>query len=99
MSRAGRRGGRFVTIAALGLALYAVALLANPLLHHDLDCHLKAPGHCSACIANPLGSRAEVGGAPGKPTVLSARHLDSATLPQIEAPYVPFSAGRAPPAL
>jgi len=46
-----------------GLAfLYAVVLAASPALHHDLDCHLKSPTHCTACLANaPAPGAAQVG--------------------------------------
>lgn len=41
------------------IALYVLVLLVSPVLHHDFDCHQKAPGHCVSCIANPLAPRSE----------------------------------------
>lgn len=52
-----RRG----TWVLLGLGLYALALVGNPLLHHDLACHLKSPTHCTACTSSPTASRIEDG--------------------------------------
>ena len=63
------RGGRRIGVA-LGVGLYALVLVVSPLLHHDLDCHLKSPSHCSACTANPLASSIEGG-----------VHLDALRLP------------------
>src|SRR2546427_12189570 len=45
------------------LAVYALLLAVNPILHDDLACHLKSPTHCSACTASPSASRVEVVGA------------------------------------
>jgi hypothetical protein len=54
-----RRGRRARTLIALTLAVYGALLLVNPLLHHDLACHVKSASHCDACVANPMASRAE----------------------------------------
>ena len=43
-------------ITALVLALFAVFLITAQLEHHDLECHLKTPQHCSGCNSSPLGS-------------------------------------------
>ncbi len=43
----------------LWIALYVLVLLVSPVLHHDFECHQKAPGHCVSCIANPLAPRSE----------------------------------------
>ena len=67
VSRAGRRRGVLV------VGLYAFVLAVTPLLHHDLDCHLKSRSHCNACTANPLAPGAEPG--PG---------ADAVPLPEIE---------------
>jgi hypothetical protein len=64
MSRV-RHRGRFPGTLVVSLGLYAVVLLASPTLHHDFACHLKSPGHCPACIANPPTSGAESTGALG----------------------------------
>jgi len=31
------------------VALYAAFLLIAPFEHHDFLCHLRTPGHCTAC--------------------------------------------------
>jgi hypothetical protein len=82
----------------LVLALYALVLLASPLLHHDLDCHLKTPAHCSACTANPLAPRIETG-----VRLVAAALPDAGAVEPIgtAAPSRPFQSphpGRAPPA-
>ena len=41
--------------AWLGLALYAIFLLAAPLAHHDFACHQTTPAHCPACVAADSG--------------------------------------------
>ena len=51
-----RRSRRFL---ALFVFLYALVLLASPLLHHDFDCHLRSAQHCVACLAQPQGSEAQ----------------------------------------
>jgi hypothetical protein len=51
--------GRRRVLGALALALYALLLTVSPVLHHDLACHVKSPGHCDACVANAPASRAE----------------------------------------
>ena len=33
----------------LGLALYATVLVLAPFQHHDIECHIKNPQHCTAC--------------------------------------------------
>ncbi len=38
------------------VALYILALLVLPALHHDIDCHFKSPSHCPACLASPMAA-------------------------------------------
>ena len=40
----------------LGVALYAVFVMTAPFEHHDFDCHLKTPQHCTSCTSSQLGS-------------------------------------------
>jgi hypothetical protein len=56
----------------VGLGFYLLFLAVSPLLHHDLECHVKTPSHCGACMASPPGLSA----APGAP--LDATHLQDA---------------------
>jgi len=80
------------------IVVYAAVLCASPVLHHDIDCHLKSPTHCPACLANPAASRAE-----------SSRDLVTVSFPLAGAierfrascpapPVRVVNAGRAPPA-
>jgi len=57
-----------------GLLAYVVVLCASPILHHDLDCHLKSPAHCPGCVASPAALRGE-----------SAADLRETHLPPAEA--------------
>jgi hypothetical protein len=34
------------------VALYAAFLLIAPFEHHDLLCHFRTPGHCTACTSS-----------------------------------------------
>jgi hypothetical protein len=40
----------------LGVALYAVFLITVPFQHHDLECELKTPMHCTACTSSAVAS-------------------------------------------
>lgn len=65
---------RWPRAALWGLLVYVVVLCASPILHHDLDCHLKSPAHCPGCIASPAALRGE-----------SATDLRETLLPPAEA--------------
>ena len=85
-------------MAILGtLAVYALLLAANPVLHEDLACHLKSPTHCSACTASPSASRVEAAG-PSLPAPAEAGQVETVQrAAETVAPLV-VAAGRAPPA-
>jgi hypothetical protein len=82
----------------LGVGFYLLFLAVSPLLHHDLECHLKTPSHCGACMASPPG----LGAAPGAP--LDATHLLDAGRVKVERAVAPEptiavdAPGRSPPA-
>jgi hypothetical protein len=82
----------------LGLGFYLFFLAESPLLHHDLECHVKTPSHCGACVASPLGLSAALG------VPLDATHLHDAgsvKAVQTTAPEPTFAVdapGRSPPA-
>ena len=82
----------------LGMSLYVLFLAVSPLLHHDLECHVKTPNHCGACLASPLGMVAALG------TQLDATHLNDAggvktVLPRgFEPTFAVVAPGRSPPA-
>lgn len=79
------------------LAVYALLLAVNPVLHDDLACHLKSPTHCSACTASPSASRVEAMGA-SLPAPVSLGSVEP--LPRSSETHTPLvvRAGRAPPA-
>ncbi len=85
-------------LGALALALYALLVTVSPVLHHDLACHVKSPGHCDACVANSPASRAEprtgldapVWRAAGEPPAVERAREHRAPLTQ--------TSGRSPPA-
>jgi len=90
---AGRRRGAIVWM----LAVYALLLAVNPVLHDDIACHLKSPTHCSACTASPSASRVEAVG-PSLPAPASIGKVEPpARSSETDAPLV-VRAGRAPPA-
>ena len=93
------RRSRLTAWLPLVLACYTGVLLLSAAQHHDLACHVKSPGHCDACTANPPASSTEVrssvadGGLPEAGGVTAIRH---------EAPDLALSTdagGRSPPSL
>jgi hypothetical protein len=82
---------------ALVLGLYAAAALGTPLLHHDLACHLKTPTHCDACMANPLGSRAESSVEPAPPRFLAAGRVPARSAAARETAPRRATRDRSPP--
>jgi hypothetical protein len=94
----GSGGRRRHTGRVLGLlAVYALLLAVNPILHDDLACHLKSPTHCSACTASPSASRVEVVGATLPLPVEAGRVEMSEHAALTLAPLLAI-AGRSPPA-
>ena len=81
-----------------GLLVYVLVLMASPALHHDLDCHLKTPGHCPACIANPVAFGAESAGSLGATTFLLAELIERPGATDPEPPSLARLSGRSPPA-
>jgi hypothetical protein len=88
-----RRKARMVWL----LALYALLVAVNPVLHDDLACHLKSPTHCSACAASPSAVRLESAApllpAPAAMGVVEVAERDVKTVFPIL-----IVAGRSPPA-
>lgn len=54
-----RRRFRSGRVLVAYLVVYAVVLVLNPAVHHEIDCHLKSPTHCPSCLTHPAASRAE----------------------------------------
>jgi hypothetical protein len=82
----------------LGVGCYLLALAVAPLLHHDLECHVKSPTHCTACMASPPG----LCSAPGAPLDGTPLHdAGSVEAARAKAPAPTFAVdapGRSPPA-
>jgi hypothetical protein len=92
------REGRGRLLVFAGLLLYAALSAASPGLHHDFDCHLKTPGHCGACIANPAAFGAESGGSLGTTTFPVAEMVERAGAIDPTAPNLTLRSERSPPA-
>ncbi len=81
----------------MALSVHVAILVVSPALHHDLECQVKSPAHCQACIANPVAPRAE----PGFTLVVDlAPAGEVVTTPEMRPSRPTFStaAGRSPPA-
>jgi hypothetical protein len=96
MTRTG--GGRLSRrLALVGMAIYALFLVASPFEHHDLQCELKTPQHCTSCTSTQLGSDTQVVLAPGAAQLADVGRatafvvLDQGTLLAVR------STGRSPP--
>src|SRR5580765_2894963 len=84
-------------LALLGMAIYAVFLVASPFEHHDLSCELTTPQHCTSCTSTQLGSDTQIVLAPGAAQLADVGRanvfvvLDEGTLLAVR------STGRSPP--
>src|SRR3954451_1495202 len=95
-----RSGNRRLSrrLALVGMAIYAIFLVASPFEHHDLSCELKTPQHCTSCTSTQLGSDTHIVLAPGAAQLADAGVassfivLDEGTLLAVR------STGRSPPA-
>jgi hypothetical protein len=82
----------------LGLVLYAVVLVLAPFTHHDLECHLKNPQHCTACSSVQAGTDAStITGVPAAPLVDLGRAVFSYRPAKTVVLVADFN-GRSPPA-
>lgn len=78
--------------------IYAILLVANPFLHHDLDCHLKSPTHCTACSSSPFAGRTEGEVCLATWTLPEAGRIEWRACPAVDAGTVLETTGRSPPA-
>jgi hypothetical protein len=80
------------------MAIYAFFLVASPFEHHDLQCELKTPQHCTSCTSTQLGSDPQILLNPGvwhladAGRAVAVLHLAGDTLLTVR------STGRSPPA-
>ena len=94
-----RRSGRLSRrLALVGMAIYAVFLIASPFEHHDLSCELKTPQHCTSCTSTQLGSDTQVLLAPGAAQLADAGVASSFVVLDEGTLLVVRSTGRSPPA-
>ena len=96
MIQKGRRriSGR---LALVGMAIYALFLVASPFEHHDLSCELKTPQHCTSCTSTQLGSDTQVALAPGAAPLADAGCAASFVVLDEGTLLVVRSTGRSPP--
>ncbi len=95
----GRRDGRLSRrLALVGIAIFAVFLVATPFEHHDLSCELKTPQHCTSCTSTQLGSDTQVVLAPGAAQLADAGRAASFVLLDEGTLLAVRSTGRSPPA-
>jgi hypothetical protein len=75
-----------------------LALAAAPSLHHDLECHVKSPTHCNACMASPPGLRSAVGTPLDAIRLHDAGTVEAAPATALVPAFAVDSPGRSPPA-
>ena len=84
-------------LALVGIAIYAVFLVASPFEHHDLLCELRTPQHCTSCTSAQLGSDTQVALAPGVAQLADAGRAASFIVLDEGTRLVVRSTGRSPP--
>lgn len=95
----GKASGRLSRrLALVGMAIYAVFLVASPFEHHDLSCELKTPQHCTSCTSTQLGSDTQVALSPGAAQLADAGVARAFVLLDQGTLLIVRTAGRSPPA-
>ena len=85
-------------LALVGTVLYALFVIASPFEHHDLQCELKTPQHCTSCTSTQLGSDAQVALTPGAAQLDDAGRATAFIILDEGTQLVVRSPGRSPPA-
>ena len=85
-------------LACVGMAIYAVFLIASPFEHHDLACELKTPQHCTSCTSTQLGSDPQTLLDPGAWHLADAGRALAVHDASEDTLLVVRSPGRSPPA-
>jgi hypothetical protein len=85
--------------AVVAAALYAVFLLTTAFTHHDLDCELKNPQHCTACTSSVLGADVDASATPGTNQLIDAGSAHSVLVVPTDLLLAVRSTGRSPPPL
>lgn len=91
-------GPRARTSLWLGVVIYFLALALNPVLHHDLECHVRAPSHCGACLASPPGLAAAMSAPLDATSLLYAGRVEDEWATAPEPRFAVAAPGRSPPA-
>lgn len=79
------------------LLAYAILVVVTPLLHHDLECHWRTPGHCVACIATPAAVGAADLTTHASPALTDAGGVEHRTPQTPDSPLPADNHGRSPP--
>jgi|SRR3954447_7974231 len=95
-----RRGSSRLSprLALAGVAVYALFLIASPFEHHDLQCELKTPQHCTSCTSTQLGSNPQTLLNPGVWHLADAGRAVATHLLGEDTLLAVGSTGRSPPA-
>jgi hypothetical protein len=88
---------RHPELVLLALALFALVEGVSPLLHHDLDCHLKTPTHCGACTQGPGASRLEASVSLERPLLAELGRIELGPITMSAPGATQERTGRAPP--
>src|ERR1700712_5493644 len=84
-------------LALVGMAIYAIFLIASPFEHHDLSCELKTPQHCTACTSTQPSSAPQTVLDPGPWQLGDAGRASSFISLDHGTLLVVRSTGRSPP--
>jgi hypothetical protein len=93
-----RPRGRGHSVLLAALLAYGLVLAVTPLLHHDLECHWRTPGHCVACIASPVALGTEAAEPQASPFLVDLGRVETAAPPATDPVLLASEQGRAPPA-
>ena len=85
--------------ALAGAVLYAVFLVTAPFTHHDLDCELKHPLHCTACTSSVLRADPNPPATPGANDLVAAGTAHADLIVPEDLQLAISTTGRSPPAL
>jgi len=85
-------------LAVAGVAMYALFLIASPFEHHDLQCELKTPQHCTSCTSSQLSSNPQTVLNPGVWHLADAGRAFADQLLGEDTLLAVRSTGRSPPA-
>src|SRR3954470_18550496 len=84
-------------LALVGIAIYALFVVASPFEHHDLSCELKTPQHCTSCASTQLGSDTQIVVSPGAAQLADAGRASDAVVLDEGTLLAVRTTGRSPP--